>query len=208
LLPLIQEEDIVLREHLKEAQENLTDQLRIPCTSSYAHKEERKLFHDDWRKQIDSLIDDEYAISKQQKKLTYSIYELERQADLLDKAESEKRKGSLDKDLVRRMNAAKQKIEVLTKKEIPGLFSSISKALDVVIQDEKNINTTWNKQHTAYTLHEKELYAYFNKNLQETKKIVTKEVAQRKKTQKSLETLVNKLEKAKTSIETALPKVA
>jgi len=207
LVPIIQEEQIKLKEQCKEAQQAYTKQLMLPCSSTYNHKEQRKVFHDDWRKQIDALIDDEYAISRQQKKLSYSIKELERQTNLLDKAQSEKRKWSLDKDLVRRMNAAKQKIEVLTKKEIPWLFLSISKALDLVIKDEKTISTIWEKHESSYASHEKVLHTYLSKNLQETKKIITKESKERKTWNKSLETLITKLHKAKTNIEDTLPKV-
>ena len=153
----------------------------------------KKIFHDAWKKAIDTLIDDEYDVSKAQKKLLYTTNELARQQRLLEKANSNKRTGKDDKDTIRRINHATQRIDVLVKKDIIGGLKAIDTGLKKIASDEKAVLDLWKSYITDYATWSKKLSTRLTANRADTKKGITVASKKREIAKKKSATQVKKL---------------
>ena len=194
LLPLFQElmidsKSVMWSTHKKVSIEKRTDQ--------------QKQFHKKTKKLIDQLINHEYVVTKEQKKLVYHLQALVKYEQQYKAAQRARRKGEDEKQVVRKLQYAKKKIYQLIDKEIPENLKLIDKAIKPVQRDEKKIQIVWEDFMTSSEQQNKQFF----KQLKEEKASLAKAYAtfqkDTKQWKKKIDMLIKKSLASQTKISSA-----
>lgn len=202
LLTLLQEAQVELNGTIADLQASFTEQYLAPCMKKYNHAEERSNFHKIWKKDIDVLIEDEYAVTKEQKSLLYTVENLKKQQKKLESLMKDKREGQDDKDTIRDIHTIKDKIKNIIQKDIPLALKAIDSKWAKIIKDEQQIHEEWGKYRNTYKAWQAEIRKWIATNYISTQKLITTNtkkrvnlIKQKQNTEKKIKTLHQKIEK-------------